>query len=87
MISLNAEGTSDPDGDRLSYKWWYYREPVTFWDNMTIKNATSRKARFKVPRDSKGNKFHIILTMRDNGSPNLFAYRRVIVGTPQSWKM
>jgi len=82
LVSLNAEGTSDPDGDRLSYKWWHYREPSTFWDDVTIKNATSRKARFEVPRDSKGDKFHIILTVRDNGSPNLFAYRRVIVETP-----
>jgi hypothetical protein len=26
-VSLSADGTSDPDGDKLSYEWWYYREP------------------------------------------------------------
>jgi hypothetical protein len=49
---------------------------------VTLKNAKRKKARFEVPADSEGNTFHIILTVRDNGSPNLFAYRRVIVEAP-----
>ena len=26
QISLSAEGTTDPDGDTLSYRWWQYHE-------------------------------------------------------------
>jgi len=81
-VTLNAAGTSDPDGDSLSHKWWYYREPSTFSDDVTINDADAQKATFVVPYDSKDNEYHIILTVQDNGSPNLFAYRRVIVGSP-----
>lgn len=31
------------------------------------------------PVNGYDNRFHIMLTLRDDGSPNLFAYRRVIV--------
>ena len=29
-VDLSAEGTTDPDGDELSYQWFYYGEPGTF---------------------------------------------------------
>ncbi len=81
-VKLSAADSSDPDADRLSYKWWYYKEPSTFSGNVKIDNAATEQARFKVPNDSKGKEFHIIITVRDNGSPNLFAYRRIIVQSP-----
>ncbi len=81
-VSLNAAGSSDPDGDSLSYKWWYYKEPSTFSDEVQIDNADAAEASFVVPYDTQDNEFHIILTVRDTGSPNLFAYRRVIVHSP-----
>jgi len=81
-VKLSAAGSSDPDGDSLSYKWWYYKEPSTYSDEVRINNAGADKASLKVPYDSQANEFHIILTVRDNGSPNLFAYRRVIVQSP-----
>ena len=27
LVKLSAEGTHDPDGDALSYEWFYYGEP------------------------------------------------------------
>lgn len=29
-IDLNVEKSTDPDGDKLTYKWFYYGEPETF---------------------------------------------------------
>ena len=81
-VKLSAAGSSDPDGDNLSYNWWYYKEPSTYSDEVRINNAGADDASFKVPYDSQANEFHIILTVRDNGSPNLFAYRRVIIKSP-----
>ena len=78
-VKLSAAGSSDPDGDRLSYRWWYYKEPSSFSGNVRIDGAGDREASFRVPRNGKPNEFHIILTVSDDGGPNLFAYRRVIV--------
>jgi inosine-uridine nucleoside N-ribohydrolase len=78
-VNLSAAGSSDPDGDRLSFRWWYYKEPSTYPNEVKVKNANAEEAGFVVPNDGKGRDFHVILTVRDGGNPNLFAYRRVIV--------
>lgn len=81
-IALNATGSTDPDGDDLSYAWSFYQEPSTSADGVTIQNATSAKAAVKVPVGKPANEYHIILTVKDDGNPNLYAYRRVIVQSP-----
>lgn len=82
-VKLSAAGSSDPDGDSISYEWWYYKEPSTYTDEVKINNARKEKARFVVPHDNQDNECHIILRVRDDGSPNLFAYRRIIVHSPE----
>jgi len=82
-VRLSAAGSSDPDGDQLSYEWWYYRGPSSFSDELRIDKAQDERASLRIPYDAQENQFHIILTVRDNGSPNLFAYRRVIVESPK----
>jgi hypothetical protein len=32
-----------------------------------------------IPSNARGKNIHIILELHDNGSPNLYAYRRVII--------
>ena len=39
-----------------------------------------------MPDDGQANDFHLILTVRDNGSPNWFTYRRVIVSSATRWQ-
>jgi len=79
-IALGALGTSDPDGDRLSYRWWQYVEPGTYPGEVTIQNADQQEARFNVPQDVRpGQTIHIICEVTDDGNPPLTRYRRVIV--------
>lgn len=90
VIQLSAEGSSDPDGDALSYNWFYYPEPGTFTVSsarthipVTIKNFDQAKASFQVPTSrvmppGEGT-MHIILEVKDHGTPRLTRYRRVIV--------
>ncbi|MDQ8187649.1 nucleoside hydrolase-like domain-containing protein [Pelagicoccus sp. SDUM812002] len=78
-LSLSAEGSSDPDGDGLSYEWSYYEEPSSFDGPVDIRNGSSRVATVRIPQDAVGDDLHIILKVYDDGAPNLYAYRRAIV--------
>jgi len=78
-FSLDAAGTSDPDGDQLSYQWWVYPEPGTYAGNVTVEDASSRQATLHVPSDATNKTIHVILEVIDNGSPRLRSYRRVVI--------
>lgn len=89
-IDLSAEGTSDPDGDAVSYHWFYYHEAGTFpvssarsGEPLEINGFDQPKARFTVPASrvmppGTGD-MHIILAVTDHGTPRLTRYQRVIV--------
>lgn len=79
-VQLSAEGTTDPDGDRLTFNWWYYKEASSYKGEVEIENAGSRDASLKVPEDiDKGSTIHIVCEVKDNGSPELTRYIRIIV--------
>lgn len=77
IVNLSASGSSDPDGDTLSYKWYQYKEAGTCTGDIAINGSTAQNASFTVP--ATGGTIHIILEVIDNGTPELTAYRRVIV--------
>jgi len=78
-VTLNAKGTSDPDGDKLSYLWWQYEEADTYGGKVTIENADKQDASFTVPADTaKGQTIHIICEVTDSGTPPLTRYQRVV---------
>ncbi len=89
-VELSAEGTTDPDGDALSYLWFYYNEAGTFplssarsGQPLEIRGHDQPKAWFTVPTarvmaPGTGT-MHVILAVTDHGTPRLTRYRRVIV--------
>ena len=80
-VELNAEGSKDPDGDRVTYSWWQYRESEAVNRNpeLALQLGDPMHTRFIAPQVSEPVRFHVILEARDNGKPNLFAYRRAII--------
>ena len=78
-VTLNAKGSTDPDGDALVFSWSVYREPSTYSESVAIEGNSSEFATVIVPRDASGETVHVILTLHDTGSPSLYAYRRVII--------
>lgn len=78
-VELTAAGSNDPDGDELSYSWYFYNEPSSYSGSVPIQNNTSVSATVAVPTDATGKSIHVILEINDNGTPNLYAYRRVII--------
>jgi len=78
-VELRAAGSSDPDGDELSYKWWVYKEAGSYWDEAPIRGADVTEAVVAVPEEASGRTIHVILEVVDDGNPPLTAYRRAIV--------
>jgi hypothetical protein len=78
-VALSAEDSSDPDDDTLIYAWSFYKEPSSYAGTVTVHDAASKSATVSIPADARGKNIHVILELHDQGSPNLCAYRRVII--------
>ncbi|QDT10939.1 DUF1593 domain-containing protein [Planctomycetes bacterium K23_9] len=78
-LTLSAAGSSDPDDDKLSYRWFQYREAGTLPNEVKIDNSTAVEAKMTVPKTDRAGTRHVILEVKDNGTPSLRSYRRVIV--------
>ena len=79
-VSLSAKGTTDPDGDTLTYHWWQYQEAGTYDGTVEIEDAGKQDASLKVPDDAgEGKTIHIICEVMDTGTPQLTRYQRVVV--------
>jgi len=84
-VKLSAEGTSDPDGDKLNYRWWQYGEADTYEGAIELEDADKNVASFKVPDDAvTGKTIHAICEVTDAGSPPLTRYQRVVVEIDES---
>ncbi|UJH91653.1 DUF1593 domain-containing protein [Antarcticibacterium sp. 1MA-6-2] len=78
-VELNAVGSADPDGNNLMFSWSFYDEPSSYDGAVEIQNNSSARAKLQIPEDAGGKTIHIILEVRDDGTPNLYAYRRAII--------
>jgi hypothetical protein len=79
-VKLSAEGTSDPDGDKLTFRWWQYQEAGSYDGTIKIRTAEKQDASFVVPGDAgKGKTIHVICEVTDTGTPQLTRYRRVVI--------
>ncbi|MCZ7641176.1 MAG: DUF1593 domain-containing protein [Verrucomicrobia bacterium] len=86
-ITLNAEGTRDPDGDPVELRWWIYSEASSLRDakgqhfpaTVTLTAHTGVYTQLVAPAVSKPETIHLILEVRDRGTPSLFAYRRAVI--------
>jgi len=77
---LDAGGSSDPDGDSLSYRWYQYPEAGTWKQPIALNGADNLYRRaFVAPKVTKPETAHFILEVTDKGTPTLTRYQRVVV--------
>ncbi len=79
VIKLDASESYDPDGDRLSFKWWIIPEAGTYSDEVKITDIESDVAMIHIPTNSANKQIHVICEVTDNGIHNLSCYRRIII--------
>lgn len=77
---LSGLGTTDPDGDSLSYYWFHYPE-VGGWTSAITSGIAPNivTVDFTAPMVEARRDAHFILAVTDKGTPPVTRYRRVIV--------
>ncbi|MCB2074679.1 MAG: DUF1593 domain-containing protein [Novosphingobium sp.] len=92
-VTLTAHGSDDPDGDRLSFRWFSYREASgLFAPQVTLSPGAGLTTTVRIDDTAHTDQFtppssyavHIILEVTDDGSPSLTSYRRAIITLPGS---
>lgn len=92
-ITLNAAGSTDPDGQPLHYRWWVYPEAGlsgTHGADISLLAANQPKADIEIKAACRANWLplipcqgdgiaHVILEVTDTGIPRLTSYRRIIL--------
>lgn len=75
---LSCMGSSDPDGDDVTYEWFIYSEPGTYRGNLEL-DAGGQEVDFVVPRNAQGATIHLVVAVQDRGEPPLTRYRRAVL--------
>ncbi|HPE58382.1 MAG TPA: DUF1593 domain-containing protein [Bacteroidales bacterium] len=81
VFSLDASGTTDPDGDNLSYWWFQYPEVGSYGKDIGFAIAENLYLVHTIvaPEVETPVTTHFILKVTDKGTPALSRYKRVIV--------
>jgi hypothetical protein len=78
-VKLNAEGSRDADGNALKKSWFVYPEAGTFRGAVKLDVQEGNETSFVAPQLESMSTIHVILEVRDDGTPNLHAYRRAVI--------
>jgi hypothetical protein len=78
-IMLDASKSFDPDGDEITFNWFRYNEADSYEGRFALGKTDEPVKMVKVPADLEDKNIHIVLEVRDNGTPELVRYRRIII--------
>ena len=75
-VKLSAEGSRDSDGTDVQAHWFIYKEAGTASNDVKLSTEEGLTTNFTAP---KTGTVHVILEVRDSGTPTLSRYRRAVV--------
>jgi len=79
LFSPDTRKHSDPYWDNLNHKCWLYKEDGTYDKKVNIKNPISAKTNIFISDNAVYKNILVILSIRDNGNPQLTSYRRIVL--------
>jgi len=78
-VKLSADGSDAGDaGQAVDFSWWIYQEAGSV-SGAALSSNTGGSTEVTLPKASKRGTIHVILQAEDDGTPKLFAYRRVVI--------
>ncbi|MBU1819970.1 MAG: hypothetical protein KKG00_00460, partial [Bacteroidetes bacterium] len=78
-FTLDADKSTDPDDDNLSFLWFQYPEAGTYRKSVPMGAENVHGVYVTAPEVEKQETLHFILKLTDKGTPALTRYKRVIV--------
>ena len=80
-VSLDASDSTDPDGDKVFFRWWIYKEAGTCQADVALENDHSGNVILAIPKEAPtGSTIHLVLEVYDdNPIVSLKSYRRVVL--------
>jgi hypothetical protein len=79
LFPIDASGTSDPDGDHLTFEWSIYPHDPEVATAVMIRGGDTATPRIEVIPTLRGKTVPVLLTIRDSGTPSLTRYGRVLL--------
>lgn len=80
IIKLDASQSTDPDGNKLEYEWWVYKEAGTYNEDISINNSFEKTTEIKIPLKAAKKEIHLILEIKDTHPiAPLYDYRRIVI--------
>jgi Protein of unknown function (DUF1593) len=83
-IALDASGTTDPDGNDLTFEWSIYPHDPEVVTGVMIRGGDTATPRIEVSPTLTGRTIPILLTVKDSGTPSLARYGRVLLQVARS---
>ena len=77
VVTLDAGCSADPDGDKLTYRFWQYKDAGTVQQTVELNGADTSKASFTIPPEPS-KILHVVLEVTDQGTPPLKDYISVV---------
>ena len=79
VVTLDADGTTDPDGDAMTFQWSVYPAVPGLAEPIDIVRRNTKNARFVASPRLSGKTVPILLSVSDQRTPRLTRYARVLI--------
>lgn len=82
-LVFDASKSFDPDGDELSFNWFFYYE-IYFPGCVELSvSSDGNICTVKAPEATGDENLHLILEITDHGIPTLTSYRRIVINVSE----